>query len=843
MTRTRLIQRLKRSIAKLTAVGCFLGMALLVESLTAKPTKSAEDIRFILGGPGLVFSLPIESLETFAETGDITGAFRTYAQFFDQETLALLRQGLQMRLPLDVVQVDHLAYSPLGRDALENLGKVVRIHPNINGFHGLRAAVIAAAAAADPEGWTLLDAMRQFPSRSIDLNVTDFLELRRALTGYLSYHEAAIRAIQLQADAEAAAEAGVNPATLPDLSQPGTYRFSRDTFTVTNPALRQTATGLSVNYDFAVDAYVPQGLSQPAPIIIISHGFGGVREDFTFLAEHLASYGFVVLLPDHVGSNLDFRQVYLGGRLNTLLSPTEFLDRPEEISFLIDELEQLVNTSPTWAARLNIDQIGVMGDSLGGSTALALAGAEINYARLNERCGADILNLNFALYLQCRARFLPPQNFTLREPRVKAVIAAHPMGSWLYGPEGVGQVEIPLLMVTGSDDIISPVVIEQIHPFIWLQSESKHLALLKVGTHFSSKPPGEGSEGIWEALSGEHRDIGARYFKILNVAFWRAYLQGQSEALSYLTAGYGQAVSEGNPLTLDVISSLTPEQLVAAYGKQPPIPIIPPPVMATTPPRAEKVRAEIQRTEVLKIGMRRDAAPFGYIDANSQWAGYCGDFAIALRDYLSAEFDIDAGVELVELPSTLENRFALVQNNQVHLECGPNTIRQDIEDIVFSNPFFVAGGRLLVRKGQETVVNPNTPLENIQLALLPGTTTEQYVRSAYPRANLVPFEGGGGRAEAVTALAAGEVDAFASDGILAAGEILRQNLSPENYALLPEVPLTCEYYGMILPAADPAWRDTINQFISTEAARRISDRWFSRLFQGQLDNLEYCLNQ
>ena len=832
-----------RRIAKLAAVGCLLGTALLVEALYPKPVESAEEIRLILGGPALVFSLSLESLETFAETGEITGDLRTFRRFLNEETFGRLRQGLQMRLPLDVVQVDHLAYSPLGRDAIENVGKVIRVHPEVNGFHGLRAAVIGAAAAADAEGWTLLDVLRQFPSRSIDINVADLLDLQQALTVYLSYNRAAVRAIQLQAEIEAAAQAAAAPATLPDLSQPGSYPFIRDTVTVTNPALGQTAAGLSVNYNFAVDAYIPEGLSQPAPIVIISHGFGATRGDFTFLAEHLASYGFAVLLPDHVGSNLSYRQEYLEGRLNTLLSPIEFLDRPREISFLIDELERFVRTSPEWAARFNLDQIGVMGDSLGGSTALALAGAEINYASLTESCQRDTLSLNFSLYLACRARFLPPQNFLLREPRIKAAIAAHPIGSSLYGPEGVGQIDIPLLLVAGSDDVVSPVVTEQIHPFVWMQTESKYLALLKVGTHFSSKPPGEGSNQFWLIFAGEHRDIGARYMKMLSVAFWQAHLQGQEEALSYLTAGYGQAISEGNPLTVDIIRSLTPEQLTTAYGRQPPIPIFPIPVTATTPPRGEGIRAEIQRTGVLKVAMRRDAAPFGYIDSDSQWAGYCGDFAIALRDHLSAELNPDLAVELVELPSTLDNRFELVRTQQVHLECGPNTIRQDVEGIVFSEPFSVSGTRFLVRRGQEAVINPNTSLENIQLAVLPGTTTEQFVRSTYPQATLIPFEGPIGRAEAVTALSEGEVAALASDGVLAAGEVLRQNLSPENYTLVPEFPLTCKFYGLILPADDPEWRDTLNQFIASEAIRSVSNQWFSKLFHGQLEQLEYCLNQ
>ncbi|MDJ0707231.1 MAG: alpha/beta hydrolase [Leptolyngbyaceae cyanobacterium MO_188.B28] len=166
-----------------------------------KPVKAAEEIRLIVGGPALVLPLSVDSLDTFAQTGEIAGDLRLFARFLDQETLMQIRQGLQRSIPFNVVQVDNVAYSSLGQDALQNLGKVIRTHPKVNGYHGLRAAIIAAAAA--PEGWTVIDVMRQFPSQSIDVRLPDLLALRRALAVYLSYKQAVIAAIQSQAAAEA----------------------------------------------------------------------------------------------------------------------------------------------------------------------------------------------------------------------------------------------------------------------------------------------------------------------------------------------------------------------------------------------------------------------------------------------------------------------------------------------------------------------------------------------------------------------------------------------------------------------------------------------------------------
>lgn len=836
-----MIQPFRRLRAFSLSLAALLAAGVGIEALAPRPAQSAERIRLAVGGP-LTISVAVDSLATFAKTGEITSDFRLFARFLSPELQQQLRSGLNQPVPLDLNTVAHLTYSPLGEDALSNVGQLIRVHPEVNGFHGLRAALINAAAA-NPEGWTLVDVLRAFPSETIDMKLRDLLTLRQTLAVYFSYNRAVTEAIRQQAAAEAAQQPPVDLATLDNLDQPGPYPVQKQTIVVENPAVRQTDAGLSVNYDFPVDVYLPQDLEAAAPVIIISHGFGDVKESFTFIAEHLASYGFLVMLPDHVGSDLEYRQQFLSGQLNTLLSPMEFLNRPQEISFLIDELERLVAAEPTWAQRIDLERIGIMGDSLGGSTALILAGAEINYPRLAQACSPDNLILNFALYLECRARFLPPQNFTLRDQRIKAAYVTHPMGGYLFGPEGMGQIDIPLMMIVGSNDIVSTTVTEQVHPFVWTQAQPKYMGFLQVGTHFTSKPgrlaeaatptAQNAANQLFDLLVGQHRDIGTRYSKTLSVAFWRVHLQERSDYLPYLSASYGFAASADQPMRLDIIQSLSPEQLTAAYGRTPPIPVIPPPVAAVPPPRDESVLAEIQRTGVLKVAFRKDAAPFGYINQADQWDGYCGDLAIALTDYLSETLNAPIGIELVELTSTLQNRFDLVRDGSVHLECGPNTIRQDVSGVSFSTPFYVTGAKLLVPSQQATA---NFALPGVRLGVLQDTTTASFVRENYPRADIVLFSGVDNREQAVQAVASGEIDAFVGDRVLSEAELERQNLSPSQFALVPETPLTCEYYGLILPNNDASWQTTVNQFLQRF---RTEEKAPSQ----SLQEIEHCVNQ
>ncbi len=837
----RLRQGLRRwlSVSLASAVG-LSGLGLGAELLLSKPAKSAEDITVRLTGP-LVFTLTLESLETFAETGEVTGNLRLLARFLNEQALAGLRPLLQFKFPLEARTVGNLSYSPLGRDVLGNVGMIFQSTPGENGFHAVRAAAINAAAKAGPEGWTILDVMREFPADSISVNVQGLQALQQELAIYLSYNRAAVEAIRTQAAAEAATQTGLDLAALPELSQPGPYAFTKTTITVTNPALRQTQRGLSVNYDFDVDVYLPEGTPGPAPVVIVSHGFGAVKEDFIFLNRHLASHGYVVVAPDHVGSDLEYRREFLGGRLNTLLSPIEFVNRPQEISFLLDELEQLVASSPDWAARLDLERIAAIGDSLGSSTVLALAGAEINRSRIVETCDRDVFSLNFALYLECRARFLPPQNFDLSDPRIKAIISAHNMGAALYGPESIANIDVPILMVTGSADITSPVVTEQFAPFIWLQAEPRYLVLLQRGTHFSSKPPGEGSGDVPSILMGEHREVGSAYYKGLTVAFLGAHLRGEEQYLPYLTAAYAKARSEGQPMVMDMITSLTAEQVNAAYPGTPPVALMPPPAVAP-PPREESILTAIERTGELRIAMRRDAPPFGYVD-NSGWTGYCPALAVALRDYLREEIQADIAIELVELPSSLVDRFDLVRDGQVYLECGPNSIQEDIEGIEFSRLIFATGSRFLTTVTQAPTINPALSLEGLNLGVLANSTNEVFLQERYPAANITRFDGPSGRADAIQAVNNGQLDAFLGDDILTRSAINQLGLPQQTLTLVPELPLTCEYYSLALPSNDPAWVDTVNAFLRAQAGEDTWSTWLGDLAPDYLDTLTYCLNR
>jgi predicted dienelactone hydrolase len=73
---------------------------------------------------------------------------------------------------------------------------------------------------------------------------------------------------------------------------------------------------------------------------------GSNRKTFEYLAQQLASYGFAVAVPEHPGSNSEQLRSLLAGRSDEVTQPREFIDRPLDVKYLLDELERLDAANP-----------------------------------------------------------------------------------------------------------------------------------------------------------------------------------------------------------------------------------------------------------------------------------------------------------------------------------------------------------------------------------------------------------------------------------------------------------------------------------------------------------------
>jgi predicted dienelactone hydrolase len=533
----------------------YLSLGLLSTVLTATPGLGADRISFYYPPFG-EFSLSVNSLEKFAKEGKIDEDFSFYASRATPEQLAQLRDLLQQRFNVTPTLVSQVTYSPVGEQVMQRLGTLLLTGSRKNGFYAIRAALILAAA--DKDGLTVVNLLRKFPSNTVRVNFTEGLKIVADLSQLLKKRDEVVAFIQKKSTAQAA-NYSVNFAKQLDLRSPGKFRWQKKSLELND---------ISRNRRLPIDIYLPEAAPQnqentsspPFPLVVISHGIGSDRYSFVYLAKHLASYGFAVVVLEHPGSNAERFQQYFAG-LAEPPEPREFINRPLDIKFLLNELQRLDNLDPTLKGKLNFQQVGAIGQSFGGYTVLALAGAKINFSQLFRDCYPNN-SLNLSLLLQCQATELTQENYELKDDRIKSVIAINPVDSSVFGESGISQIKLPVMLVSGSQDIVAPTVPEQIRPFTWLSNSNKYLVLIENATHFTAieeSPSDNGALPVPPALLGPDATPAYSYLNALSVAFLETHLLNRSEYRSYLQPSYAQYISKA-PLNLSILQSLTTAQ-------------------------------------------------------------------------------------------------------------------------------------------------------------------------------------------------------------------------------------------------------------------------------------------
>lgn len=256
--------------------------------------------------------------------------------------------------------------------------------------------------------------------------------------------------------------------------------------------------------------------------------------------------------------------------------------------------------------------------------------------------------------------------------------------------------------------------------------------------------------------------------------------------------------------------------------------------------RAETVLAKIEHTGVLRVAIREDSAPLGYLDANDDLKGYCLDFFALLKEQLKDNLERDT-LSIKLFKSTPANRFDLVENNTVDLECGPNTIRSNIPpNTIFSQGFLSTGTQFLVKNKNSLLFDLSLTLKDLPIGVIGNTTTEQIISDRYPSAVIQRYSGVTGRIRGVQAVVQDKIIAMGGDGILLQAEAQRQGLSSTEYSLIPNTPLTCDQYGMIIRSNDSQWQDFINSVINSPQAVNLADIWFGDLFDVSTNSLDSC---
>jgi predicted dienelactone hydrolase len=537
-------------LLKRALVGLFAGFSLSL--MAVSPVHAGELLSFSYGP--LIRSLRISSLQAFAKDGSIADDLAFFLQFTPPNKQAELRAALVKRADIDPLLVSQFFNSGIGEDVLERLGRGITLQRGGNGKFALRSALVGAAFSSD--GLSQLNVLRQLPT-NIQLHGEAIVGAANAGERVIAATEAVISTLRDLSAKEAAAQPAVNFNSLPDPAKPGPFSVRKEVWNLVD-ASRQRS--------FYVDVYIPaQNKAAQIPVILFSHGLASRPEDYAEGLNHLASYGYVVAAPQHPGSDTIWLKSMLKGLQQDIFDVQDFIQRPKDISYVIDELGR--RNAGSFDGKLNLASVGIAGHSFGGYTALAVAGATIDFDHLQADCTRPYGALDISLLLECRALELPRKSYALNDPRARAVFAANPVMRSVFGPKGIGAIAIPVMLASGSYDPAAPPALEQALPFTWLKEPKKYWMLLEGQAHvnFNEIDPGikQTIESVGDLTLPSQGLIG-NYVKATTLPFFEINLRNNKNYLPFLSSSYSKYLSKGQKFQLYLISGFSSPGVVNA---------------------------------------------------------------------------------------------------------------------------------------------------------------------------------------------------------------------------------------------------------------------------------------
>lgn len=517
-----------RSTLTLRFTATLTSLATLGWGVMASPGVAIESIQVRVGP--LSQQVQLDDLKVFTNTGQVPKGLRMYSPLLTPQVQQTLQTRFMVDSDLGRILLEEFLASPGGERLLETLKTLL---PNLS-----EADLVTAfeMAAADSQGLSIFGLLEAIPHETLEIDVGTLVSLISQIN--LSRLESQALSRVLEQELETQEEV---PALSGFPTQPGPARVEQWHLTLRDRQRRR---------EVPIDLYWSR--RSRGPLVVISHGFAADRHFYAYLAKHLASHGLTVVSVEHSGSNVaavtSFSPRTLKAHPGRILPASEFMDRPRDISFVLDRLERLNRDSYSLRGRINTENTVLIGHSLGGYTGLALAGAPLDLKNLAQFCqSGPILTLSPADWLQCAATDLPRSRLDLSDDRISRLIVMNPLTGELFGQAGLRQVKVPTLMLASSRDQVTPVAHQQLRPFIQL-SGPKALVVVVGGSHLSVGDPENLNPELEQVpfmpeLPGHKTEELRNYMRAMSLSFVMAGTSEEKIYRDYLSPAYAQSFS------------------------------------------------------------------------------------------------------------------------------------------------------------------------------------------------------------------------------------------------------------------------------------------------------------
>jgi polar amino acid transport system substrate-binding protein len=231
------------------------------------------------------------------------------------------------------------------------------------------------------------------------------------------------------------------------------------------------------------------------------------------------------------------------------------------------------------------------------------------------------------------------------------------------------------------------------------------------------------------------------------------------------------------------------------------------------------VLARIAESGTLRVGMSAGQPPFNVRNREGKIIGMDVDLAGLLARALNVELEIVDMPFNELLPSLEGGELDLVISGMTA------TLRRNMR-AAFVGPYHITGKSILARS--ETVAalgSEELNRDNLRIAALKGSTSEEFVKGVAPNAELVATET---YDDAIDLLLSNKVELFVADASIIMLSMLRW---PDAGLAAATQPLTIEPIGIAVPANDPLLLNLIQNYVRALEASGILEKLHKKWFQ------------
>jgi predicted dienelactone hydrolase len=280
----------------------------------------------------------------------------------------------------------------------------------------------------------------------------------------------------------------------------------------------------------------------PYPLVVLSPGYAIGSTSYAWLAEHLASYGLVVISPEP-DEELNPAQIW-----------RSTVTRPHDLRNLLAYVDGQLRRGGDFEGLIDPDRTAVIGHSYGGYTALAAAGARLDTDAFKARCKAehvadgpntwlcDALVPHLSDMAELAGLERVPSGLwpAWGEPGVDAIVSMAG-DAYLFDRTGLAEISVPVLAIGGTADTDTPYTWGTQPTYDFTSSTSKVKVTLRDAGHMIFTGPCDHVRRFMKILPGGFcsdstwdRDRAQALIRHFTTAFLLAQLSDDRQAAAAL---------------------------------------------------------------------------------------------------------------------------------------------------------------------------------------------------------------------------------------------------------------------------------------------------------------------